>query len=188
MGNSSQQKVIVVLGATGGQGSGAVATLLKDTSEQHWFVRAVTRDVHSERAQKLLAEHQTPDGRLSVVQGDMYDPENMRKILDGAYGVFAVWCELKPGQMLEKEEDIAHELEQGRTVIDAAKDCSVEHFVCSSLPDMVKATSGRYTRIHHMDNKYKNEQYARNQLENVTSLIPGQFALQKLRMKGRKPS
>ncbi|KAI0129902.1 hypothetical protein BJ170DRAFT_618031 [Xylariales sp. AK1849] len=175
MSRSMEQRVIVVLGATGSQGSGVVAALLKDTSEERWSVRAVTRDPGSARAQKLLAEQQTPDGRLSVVYGDPYDPENLRKNFSGAYGVFAVVSEIMPGKVLMKEEEIAHELEAGRNVVDAAKDSYVEHFVFSSLPDMAKATSGRYTRIHHMNNKFMTEQYARKQLENVTCLIPGFF-------------
>jgi uncharacterized protein YbjT (DUF2867 family) len=172
-----EQKVIVVLGATGGQGSGVVAALLKDMSGKPWSVRAVTRDPGSSRAQKLLDDHQTLDGRLSVVYGDSYNPENLRKNFSGAYGVFALISEIVPGKVLMNEEEIAHELEAGRYIVDAAKYCSVEHFVFSSMPDMVKATSGRYTRMHHMNHKFMAEQYARKQLDNVTCLIPGAVSI-----------
>lgn len=174
---STEQRVIVVLGATGGQGSGVVAALLKDTSEKQWSIRAVTRDPDSERAKKLLTEQQTPDRRLSVVHGDPYDPESLRKNFSGAYGVFAVVSEVMPGKVLMKEEEIAHELEAGRNIVDAAKYSSVEHFVLSSMPDMAKVTSGRYTRMHHMNNKFITEQYARRHLESVTCLIPGATSL-----------
>ncbi|KAH6648131.1 putative cinnamoyl-CoA reductase [Truncatella angustata] len=167
-----EPRVIVVLGATGSQGSGVVTALLKDTSKERWSVRAVTRDPVSTRAQKLLAEQQTPDGRLSIVYGDPYDPENLRKNFSGAYGVFAVVSEIILGKVLMNEEEIAHELEAGRNIVDAAKYSFVEHFVFSSLPDMAKVTSGRYTRIHHMNNKFMTEQYARKQLDSVTCLIP----------------
>ncbi|KAI9151280.1 NmrA-like family domain-containing protein 1 [Paramyrothecium foliicola] len=166
-----EQKIIVVLGATGGLGSGVVAALLKDTPEQ-WLIRAVTRDPASIRAQKLLGEQQTPDGRLTVVYGDSYNPESLRKNFSGAYGVFALISELIPGKVFMKEEELVHELEAGRNIVEAAKSSSVEHFVFSSMPDMAKATSGRFTRMHHMDNKFKIEQFAREQLDTVTCLIP----------------
>ena len=177
MSGSMEQRIIVVLGATGSQGSGVVRALLKDTSEQKWSVHAITRDPDSERAQKLLAEQQTPDGRLSVVYGDPYDPENLRKTLNGAYGVFAMVSEAIPGTFLMKEQDIQHELNAGRNIVDAAKYNSIEHFVFSSMPDMAKVTSGRYTRMHHMSNKFITEQYARKHLENVTCLIAGAVSL-----------
>ncbi|KAH7321082.1 hypothetical protein B0I35DRAFT_428508 [Stachybotrys elegans] len=171
----STSRVIVVLGATGGQGSGVVAALLNDASGERWSVHAVTRDPSSERAQKLVAENQTPDGRLSVVYGDQHDPESLRKAMEGAYGVFAAVSEMIPGTWFIKEEEVAHELEAGRNIVDAAKHNSVEHFVFSSMPDMIKATAGRYTKLHHMHNKFLTEQYARTHLDAVTCLIAGFF-------------
>lgn len=45
-------KVITVFGATGGQGGGVVDALLTDPA---FKVRAVTRNVNSDKAQKLKA-------------------------------------------------------------------------------------------------------------------------------------
>lgn len=168
-----QRRTIVVVGATGGQGRGVVSALLKDDSGSPWSVRAVVRDVNSDRAQKLLADNQTADNRLSIMTGNAYDPETLRRAFSGAYGVFGSTYEVLPGKILVHEEETAHELEAGRNMVDAAKKCGVVHFVFSSLPDMVKATSGRYSKIYHMNNKYITEQYARKELDNVTCLIPG---------------
>lgn len=169
------RKVIVVLGATGGQGSGVVDALLKDTSQERWLVRAVTRDPESARARKLLTDYQTSDERLSIVRGDPYDLKNLQDIFQGAYGLFALVSELVPGKILQREEELVHELEGGRNIVDAAKHNKIAHFVFSSMPDMDKVTSGRYTRMFHMTNKFKVEQYAREHLENVTCLIPGKY-------------
>src|SRR6187402_864914 len=129
MSSSEQQRTIVVLGATGGQGRGVVSALLRDDSGGPWWVRAVVRDVNSNRAQKLLADNQTSHNRLSIVAGNAYDPETLRKAFSGAYGVFGSTFEVLPGKVLVHEEETTHELEAGRNMVDAAKKCGVEHFV-----------------------------------------------------------
>jgi len=167
-------KTIVVFGAGGGQGRGVVSALLKDSSTR-WSVRAVVRDIDSDRSQQFLADYQTADNRLSIAAGTPYDPDFVREVLAGAYGVFGVTFEVLPGKVLVHEEETAHELEAGRNIVDALKPCGVKHFIWSSLPDMVHATSGRYPRIHHMNTKYITEIYARKHFENSTFLVPGQF-------------
>ncbi|KAJ4301646.1 hypothetical protein N0V90_003739 [Kalmusia sp. IMI 367209] len=177
MSTSEQRKTIVVCGGTAGQARGLISALLRDNSGGLWAVRAVVRDVHSSRAQQILTDFQTSDDRLSIVAGSVYDPESLRKAFAGAYGVFGLVFEVIPGKILVNEEETAHDIEGGRNIVDAVKQCGVKHFIFSSLPDMVKATSGRYHKIYHMDNKYAIEQYARKELENTTFLIPGAFAL-----------
>ena len=56
---STQKKLILVIGATGAQGLAVVDALLapaKDGSPSPYTVRALTRDVHSRRAQGLEAK------------------------------------------------------------------------------------------------------------------------------------
>ena len=175
MSTSGPRRIIVVLNATRGQGRGVISALLKDESGGPWSVRAVVRDLNSDRAQKLLADHQTADNRLSMVAGNAYNLKTLRRAFSGAYGVFGSTFEKLPGRVLQHEKETTHELKAGRNIVDAAKKRGVEHFVFSSLPDMVKATSGRYPKIHHMNNKHMIEQYARKELSNVTCLIPGQY-------------
>ena len=50
----TKNKIIAVLGATGAQGGGLVRAILNDDSEE-FKVRALTRDVNSDKA-KSLAE------------------------------------------------------------------------------------------------------------------------------------
>ncbi|KAI0112103.1 hypothetical protein GGR51DRAFT_508060 [Nemania sp. FL0031] len=167
-------RVIVVIGATSLQGSGVVSALIEDPRAQ-WTIRGVTRDTSSPWAEKFVSKYEAVKDRVSLISGDVYSAESMRAALSGAYGVFLNTNQTVHGKTLVKPEEQRQEVEQGRIVIDAAKYCGVKHFVMSSLPDMVKASAGRFTDIYHMDQKYEVEQYARNQLDYVTSIIPGFF-------------
>ncbi|KAF4472334.1 cinnamoyl- reductase [Fusarium albosuccineum] len=165
-------RTIVVIGATGHQGGGVVRALL--ASDQEWHIRALTRDISSSRAKALLDEHSrdVEAGRLSLVPGHVYDPSSLRSAFAGAYGVFAITAETYPGRVLVEEAEMAHEIEAGRNMVLAAKETGVEHFVFSSLPDMVKTTGGRFPDIHHMNNKHAVEMIAKEHLSGVTCLIP----------------
>lgn len=171
--SSSHPRVIVVLGATGNQGGGVVRALLKSKS---WIVRAGTRDPTSSKAQKFLAEEQTSDGRLELVAAHVYEIETLRKAFAGAYGVFAITSERHPDKEIVDEAELQHEIEAGRNIVLAAKERNIQHFVFSSLPDMQLATSGRFPKLYHMDNKYAVEKIARAELlGRFTGILPGFF-------------
>ena len=66
--NSQNKKLILVIGATGGQGIAVIDALLKpaaDGSHSPYAVRALTRDTQSRRA-KLLASK-----GVEVVEGEL---------------------------------------------------------------------------------------------------------------------
>jgi nucleoside-diphosphate-sugar epimerase len=168
----SDRRVIVVVGATSVQGSGVVSALVEDPKAQ-WTIRGVTRNPSSPWAKKFISKYEAAQDRVSLISGDIYNAESMRAALSGAYGVFLSTDHRIPGKTLTRPEEMRHEVEQGRVIVDAAKHCGVKHFVMSSLPDMTKASGGRFTDIYHMDNKYEIEQYARKQLDYVTAVIPG---------------
>ncbi|KAI0517576.1 putative cinnamoyl-CoA reductase [Xylaria bambusicola] len=170
----SDQRVIVVIGATSNQGDGVVSALIGDPKAQ-WIVRGVTRDTSSPWAKEFMSKYEAAKDRVSLISGDVYSAESMRAALSGAYGVFLNTNQTVHGKTLVQPEELRQEVEQGRIIVDAAKHCGVKHFVFSSLPDMVKATGGRFTDIYHMDLKYEIEQYARSQLDCVTAVIPGLF-------------
>ncbi|KAF4452357.1 cinnamoyl-CoA reductase [Fusarium austroafricanum] len=175
MSTTKQARIIVVTGAGGGQGGGIVRALL--ASDQDWHVRALTKNTKSSSAEALREEYprELESGRLSFVQADAYDLNSLRPAFAGAYGVFAATSEVRHGKVLVEEAEMLHEIEAGRNMVTAAKEAGVEHFVLSSLPDMVKATGGRFPGIHHMNNKHAIEQIAKESLKAVTSLIPGFF-------------
>lgn len=178
MSSTQSQQTIVVVGATGIQGSGVVRALLDAEYGGPWFVRALTSDPCSGKAQKLLSECQTTNHWLSLVSGSVYDEISLRSAFTGAHGVYAMTSERHPGKIITEEEDLKHEIEAGRNIISAAKECGVKHLVFSSLPDIVKASGGRFKRIHHMNNKYAVEQLARKKLNGFTSLMPGEYSVE----------
>lgn len=169
---SEHPLTIVVLGSTGHQGRGVVDSLLHESDLGSCLIRAVTRNVSSAAARQLLHDYQTPDNRLSLVTGDVYDPQSLHDAFLGAYGVFAVTNE-QTSQSIEKEEDMKHELQAGLNIISAAKSCHVQHFVFSSLPNMKQVTAGRFAKLFHMDHKFIIEQWAKRDLPAVTCLLPG---------------
>ena len=177
MSSTQLQQTIVVIGATGTQGSGVVRALSSgEYGGGPWFVRALTQDPSSGKAQKLLSEYQTTDNRLSLVTGHVYDETSLRSAFAGAHGVFAMTSERYPGKVITEEEELKHEIDAGRNIISAAKECRIKHLVFSSLPDIVKASNGQFKRIHHMNNKHTIEQLARKELDGFTSLMPGEYS------------
>jgi uncharacterized protein YbjT (DUF2867 family) len=132
------ERVVLVVGATGKQG-GAVARSLLDRGFQ---VRALTRDPHKPEAQALVEQG------AEVVQGDMDDRSAMDRALEGAYGVFSMqnfW-----------ETGYDREVQQGKTVADAAKAAGVEHLVYSSV-----GSAHRQTGIPHFESKAEVEEHVR---------------------------
>lgn len=164
-------RVIAVLGATGNQGRGVVKALLD--SSHNFQVRAITRDPASQAAQNLLALVNHHKG-LTLVRGDVYDAESLLSAFEGAHGVFAMTQNHISGTVFDTEEDLRHELEAGRNIVDAAQGAGVKHFVFSSLPNITKASNGRYPKVYHFDFKYQIDQWARQRLPAVTTLIPGE--------------
>ncbi len=117
----SQQNLIVVFGATGAQGGGLVNAILNDPARQ-FSVRAVTRDVNSDKAKNLAARG------ASVVAADIDDPASVEKALEGAYGAYFVtfyWSHFSP----EKE------LQEAKTFAEAAKKSGIKHAIWSTLED-----------------------------------------------------
>lgn len=176
MSTPTTPNVIAVIGTTGNQGAGVILALLGSRTPDGglWHIRGVTRDPTSPIAKKFLSDHQTSDNRLSLIAGNAYDQDSLKVAFAGAYGVFAITSETHMGRVLENDEDMKHEIEAGQNMVLAAEECGVKHFVFSSLPDMVSATGDRFVNIHHMNNKYEVEKFARERFSGgVTCLIPG---------------
>jgi uncharacterized protein YbjT (DUF2867 family) len=132
------ERLILVAGATGKQG-GAVARSLLDRG---FRVRGLTRD-----PQKLEAQDLAGQG-AEIVRGDLDDRSSIDRVLEGAYSVFSVqnfW-----------ETGYEREVQQGKTVADAAKAAGVEHFVYSSV-----GSAHRETGIPHFDSKWEVEEHVR---------------------------
>ncbi|MEO6706342.1 MAG: NmrA/HSCARG family protein [Ginsengibacter sp.] len=150
----SQKKIIVVFGATGAQGGSLAHAILNDTNSE-FSVRAVTRDVHSDKAKELS------ERGAEVVAGDIDDIESIKRVLAGAYGAFFVtffWAHYSP----EKE------MAQAKNMAAAAKEAGLKHVIWSTLEDVRKSvplddnsmpTLREKYKVPHFDGKGESDQY-----------------------------
>jgi len=132
---------ITIFGATGNQGSSVLNAVLADGT---FTARAVTRDPSSAKALKLK------ERGVEVVQGDLWDKDSLVKAMSGSEAVFGVTNYDDP---LIAHGDPKGEIQQGKNLIDAAKEAGVQFFVWSSLPSATKLSGGKLTNVHHFDNK-----------------------------------
>lgn len=73
------KKIIVVIGATGNQGSSVANTFL---GLPEWHVRALTRNPSSDASELLAAKG------AEVVQGDLAEPSSLAKAFENANAIF----------------------------------------------------------------------------------------------------
>lgn len=150
----TNKKIIAVVGATGAQGGGLVRAILND-SEHTFAVRALTRNVNSDKARELAKLG------AEVVAVDLDSRDSLMEAFKGAYGAYCVtffWEHFSP----EKE------LAQAWNMAEAAKKCGLKHVIWSTLEDTRKWVSlddnrmptlqGRY-KVPHFDAKGEANQY-----------------------------
>jgi putative NADH-flavin reductase len=152
---STAKKLIVVVGATGNQGSSVVKHFLTLTN---WSVRALTRNISSPAAQNLASRG------AEVVQADLSDISSLSTAFKDANAIFvntdfwAIYRSLPATTDEEREKNgeiaLQKEVEHGKNAAIAAADLpSLEIFVYSALGPMKKASKGKYSRSHHWDAK-----------------------------------
>ena len=134
-------KIIAVAGATGAQGGGLVRAILADKSGG-FTARALTRDPKSDKAKALA------DLGAEVVQADLHDPASVRRAFDGAYGAYCVtffWAHMSPDT----------ELQEARSMAEAAKAARLQHVIWSTLEDTRKSVPLSDNRMPTLMGKYK---------------------------------
>jgi uncharacterized protein YbjT (DUF2867 family) len=137
----STKKLITVFGATGAQGGGLVRAILNDKNSE-FSVRAVSRDVNSDKAKELAALG------AELVQADLAHPESVKKAMEGAYGAYCVtffWAHFSPEQ----------EAAEARAMAEAAKAAGVKHVIWSTLEDTRKMVPLHDDRMPTLMEKYK---------------------------------
>ena len=134
----SNEKTILVTGATGQQGGATARKLV----EQGWTVRGLTRSAESEKAGDLTALG------VQVVEGDLNDRASLEAALDGIYGVYSF-----PNMALGMEVEVI----QGKLMADAAMAAGVSHFIQASVGG-VERNSG----VPHFESKWQIEEYVRS--------------------------
>ena len=132
------ERVILVTGATGNQGSAIARHLLQ---RGNFKVRALVRDPNKPASLAL----EQAGAELAV--GDLNDRASLDRALQGAYGVFSL-------QIFQDGLDT--EIRQGKAVADAASSVGIQHFVYSSV-----GSAERNTGVPHFDSKFQVEEYIR---------------------------
>ncbi|KAI1050185.1 hypothetical protein LB506_001179 [Fusarium annulatum] len=176
------KKLIVIIGATGGQGGSVANSFLNDPE---WRVRGITRNPSSQKSKNLEARG------AQVVQANLDDRASLAKAFQDANVIFAVsdfWGiyndpknrnKPRQGQALN-EWTKGQETQQLKIIIDeAARVSSLERFIMSSLPGPTKLSRGKYTNVCHHDSKADAEEYGeQNQPElwaKTSVYLPGYF-------------
>lgn len=137
----TDKKLIVIAGATGAQGGGLAKAILDDANSP-FTVRALTRNVNSDKAKALAARG------AEVVAADVDDLESLKAAFSGAYGAFCVtffWEHFSP----EKE------YQHATNMAEAAKVAGVKHVIWSTLEDTRKYISLNDSRMPTLLEKYK---------------------------------
>ncbi|KAK2749912.1 hypothetical protein FQN57_005329 [Myotisia sp. PD_48] len=147
---TSSPRLVTVMGATGAQGGSVVTSLLRNPDL--FKVRAITRNPLSERAFALQ------NRGVEVVKGDGL---NKNEMINAFQGSWAVFVNIRSNDPALRTPNGPTEVDCGRIIVEAANECSVEHFLYSSGPPVSQLTNGELS-LDMMDSKYKIEQVARN--------------------------
>jgi uncharacterized protein YbjT (DUF2867 family) len=137
----ANKKIITVFGATGAQGGGLAKAILNDKNSE-FAVRAVTRDINSDKAKELSAMG------AEVVAADIEDPASVDKALNGAYGAFFVtffWAHFSA----EKE------IGEAKMYANAAAKANLKHVIWSTLEDTRESVPLDDDRMPTLHGKYK---------------------------------
>ncbi|HRI38563.1 MAG TPA: NmrA/HSCARG family protein [Nitrospira sp.] len=135
------KKIIAVVGATGAQGGGLVRAIAKEHGSE-FAVRAITRDVNSEKAVALRTLG------AEVVAANLDDVESLKRAFAGAYGAFCLtnfWEHMSPER----------EYAQAKAQAEAAKAVGVQHVLWSTLEDSRQWVPLSDDRMPTLMGKYK---------------------------------
>ena len=141
----ANDKIVLVIGASGNQGSAVVRALLR----KGWRVRGLTRNLDKQEVQVLQ------NSGVEMVIGNMDNLTSLEEAMKGVYGVFSIQSLFKPG-IGWMGDGFAGEVRQGKAVADAAKKMGIQHLVYSSV-----GGAERDSGLPHFECKWQIEQYIR---------------------------
>jgi uncharacterized protein YbjT (DUF2867 family) len=147
-------KTIVVIGATGTQGSGVIDAL---SANAGWKIRGVTRDTGSAKAQALVKRG------VEMVAADLDDEDSLTDAFVDANAIFAVTDFYEPFVTgIGPEKAVQVEYERGVNLARAAvKTATLETYFWSTLPAASELTKGE-APVPHFDGKGKIDAYIKN--------------------------
>ena len=135
------KKIIAVVGATGAQGGGLARAILEDKNSE-FAVRAITRDVSSDKARALAA------AGAEVVAGDVDDEASLTRAFQGCYGAYCVtffWAHFSAEKEGAEVQNMAR----------AAKAAGLKHVIWSTLEDVRSFVPLSDDRMPTLQDKYK---------------------------------
>ena len=137
----SEKRIIAITGATGAQGGGLARAILNDKNST-FKVRAITRDVNSDKAKELK--------RLGaeVVAGNIDEEESISKAFEGTYAAYCVtfyWAHMSTDREISNAINLAK----------AAKYAGIKHAIWSTFEDTRIKSPLSDTRIPTLNGKYK---------------------------------
>jgi uncharacterized protein YbjT (DUF2867 family) len=136
-----EKKIIAVAGATGAQGGGLVRAILADPGGG-FAVRALTRDVDSEKARALAKMG------AEVVAANVDDPESTKKAFRGAHAAYCVTFFLDHFSPDREKAQALH-------MAVAAKEAGVKHVIWSTFEDTRLSVPLSDDRMPTLQGKYK---------------------------------
>ncbi|MBB6053393.1 NmrA/HSCARG family protein [Armatimonas rosea] len=137
----STKPIIAVIGATGAQGGSLVRAILSDPAGT-FAVRAITRNVESEKALALAALG------AEVVAANLDDLASLEAAFAGAHGAY---CVTNFWEHFSTETELA----QAKNLATAAKNAGVAHVIWSTLEDTRKWVPLTDDRMPTLQGKYK---------------------------------
>lgn len=144
------QKLIVVVGATGGQGGSVASSFLKDGN---WRVRELTRNPDSEKAKALSTKG------VEMVKGDLGDLASLEKAFSGANVIFAITDYYENFWTKGWEKSMEIEYIQGTNMAKAAsKVPTLEHYLWSTLPHSTRVSEGK-ALVPHFEAKGRVDEF-----------------------------
>ena len=157
-------QILAVFGATGRQGSSVINYVLQDPELSHKYkIRAITRDVNSEKAQQLME-------KVEVVYGDVLKRASLEKALTGVHTVFAMTT-----PTFDLDGGLEAEYNSGKTIADVTVEKGAEYIIFSTLSSPKEISGGKYSNVIHFEAKAKVEQYIRGLHIKSAFYSPGFF-------------
>lgn len=146
---------VLVIGATGQQGSATARQLL----QRGCSVRALVRDPGKPPARALR------EGGADLVLGDLDDLASLRAAMTGVRGVFLVLTAIIDGRV--SPAGVVAEERRGKAIAEIVKEAGIGQFVYSSI-----AGADQHSGVPHLENKGRIEEHIRKLDVPATILRP----------------
>ncbi|CAK7237131.1 hypothetical protein SBRCBS47491_009872 [Sporothrix bragantina] len=144
------QKLIVVIGATGGQGGAVVAAYVNNPN---WKIRGISRNPGSDKAKALTAQG------VEVVKADLDDLASLQKAFEGAHVIFGLTDYYEHFFTKGHEKSVEIEYNQAVNIAKAASSKpTLEHYLWSTLPYASKFTKG-VVIVPHFEGKARADEF-----------------------------